>query len=114
MSRHTLDEWQAEGWLRRKRGDGVIESRRPHCLDITLQEDRSRGRSPKAARVLGLIRRVIVSRANAAVDRARTAKPKTKGNTKSFRQRLLSARGGRERLVALLFAKNPKVLDLQN
>jgi hypothetical protein len=114
VSRHTLEEWPAEGWLRRKRGDWVIESRRPPCLEVTLQEDRSRGRSPKAARGLGRIRRVIVSLANAAVDRARKAKPKTKCNTKSFRQRFLSARGGRERLDALLFAKSPNVLDLQN
>jgi hypothetical protein len=91
----------------------VIESRLHHCLDVTLQEDLSRVRSPKAARVLGMIRRVIVSLANAAVDRARQTQPKTKTNTKSFRQRFLSARGGRERLHALLFAKKPQVLDLQ-
>lgn len=109
-----MDELQAEGLLRLKRGYWVIESRLHHCLDVTLQEDLSRVRSPQAARVLGLIRRVIVSLANAAVDRARTAQPKTKCNTKSFRQRFLSARGGRERLDALLFAKNPNVLDLQN
>ena len=114
VSSHTLDELQAEGLLRLKRGYWVIESRLHHCLDVTLQEDLSRVRSPQAARVLGLIRRVIVSLANAAVDRARTAQPKTKCNTKSFRQRFLSARGGRERLDALLFAKNPNVLDLQN
>ena len=83
------------------------------CLDVTLQEDLSGVRSPKDTRVLGLIRRVIVSLANAAVDRARKAKPKTKCNTKSFRQRFLSARGGRERLDALLFAKKPEVLNLQ-
>lgn len=114
VSSHTLEELQAEGLLRLKRGYWVIESRLHHCLDVTLQEDLSRVRSPKAARVLGLIRRVIVSLANAAVDRARKAKPKTKCNTKSFRQRFLSARGGRERLDALLFAKSPSVLDLQN
>ena len=113
VSSHTLDELQAEGLLRLKRGYWVIESRLHHCLDVTLQEDLSRVRSPKAARVLGLIRRVIVSLANAAVDRARKAKPKTKCNTKSFRQRFLSARGGRERLDALLFAKQPDVLNFQ-
>jgi hypothetical protein len=115
LSSHTLDELQAEGLLRLKRGYWVIESRLHHCLDVTLQEDLSRVRSPKAGRVLGMIRRVIVSLANAAVDRVRKAQPKTKCNTKSFRQRFLSARGGgRERLNALLFAKNPNVLDLQN
>lgn len=98
---------QAEGLLRLKRGYWVIESRRHHCLDVTLQEDLSRVRSPKAARVLGRIHRVLVSLANAAVDRARKTKPKTKGNTKSFRQRFLSARGGREPLDALIFVKDP-------
>ena len=99
--------------LRLKRGYWVIESRRHHCLDVTLQEDLSRVRSPKAALVLGMIRRVIVSLANAAVDRVRQSQPKTKYNAKSFRQRFRSARGGRERLHALLFAKNPNVMDLQ-
>jgi hypothetical protein len=47
------------------------------------------------------------------VDNARKANPKSKFNTKSFRQRFLSARGGRERLHALIFAKNPAALDLQ-
>ena len=114
VSSHTLEELQAEGLLRLKRGYWVIESRLHHCLDVTLQEDLSRVRSPQAARVLGLIRRVIVSLANAAVDRVRQRQPKTQGNTKSFRQHFLSARGGRERLHALIFATNPNVLDLQN
>ena len=113
VSSHTLEELQAEGLLRLKRGYWVVESRLHHCLDVSLQEDLSRVRSPKAARVLGLIRRVIVSLANAAVDQVRKTKPKTKCNTKSFRQHLLSARGGRERLHALLFAKKPDILDLQ-
>jgi len=114
LSSHTLDEVQAEGMLRLKRGYWVVESRLHHCLDVTLQEDLSRVRSPKAARVLGMIRRVIVSLANAAVDRVRQRKPKTKCNTKSFRQTFRSARGSRERLHALLFAKTPNALDLQN
>lgn len=60
-----------------------------------------------------MLRRVVLSLANAAVDQARKANPKSKFNTKSFRQRFHSARGGRERLHALVFAKNPGVLDLQ-
>ena len=95
-----------------KRGYWVVESRLHHCLDISLQEDRSRVRTPKAARVLGSIRRVVLSLANAAVDWARKKNPKTKCNTKTFQQRFRSARGGRERLQALIFAKNPNVLDL--
>jgi hypothetical protein len=114
LSSHPLEALQAEGMLRLKRGYWVIESRLHHCLDVTLQEDLSRVRSPKAARVLGMIRRVIVSLANAAVDQVRRVKPKIKSNTKSFRQNFLSARGGRQRLHALLFAKHPAFLNLQN
>jgi len=110
----TLEELQARGMLSLKRGYWVIESRLHHCLDITMQEDQSRVRTPKPARVLGMIRRVILSLANAAVDKARKKNPKTKSNTRSFQQRFRSARGGRERLHALIFAKSPSVLGLQN
>ena len=112
LSSWTLEELQAQGMLSLKRGYWVVESRLHHCLDITLREDQSRVRNPKAARVLGTIRRVVVSLANAAVDRARKKNPKTKCNTRTFQKRFRSARGGRERLHALIFAKSPAVLDL--
>lgn len=113
LSSFTLEELQAQGLLALKRGYWVIESRLHHCLDITMQEDLSRVRTPNAARVLGMIRRVVLSLANAAVDRARKANPKTKANTKSFRQRFRASSGGRERLHALISAKVPDVLDLK-
>ena len=113
LSSLTLDQLQAQGMLQLKRGYWVIESRLHHCLDITMQEDLSRVRTPNSARVLGMVRRVVLSLANAAVDRARKAHPKTKCNTKSFRQHFLSARGGRERLHALIHAKHPAVLALE-
>lgn len=112
LSSLTLEELQAQGMLSLKRGYWVIESRLHHCLDITLGEDQSRVRTPRAARVLGTIRRVVVSLANAAVDQARKKNPKTKCNTGSFQKRFRSARGGRERLRALISAKYPNVLDL--
>lgn len=112
LSSLTLEQLQAEGMLALKRGYWVVESRLHHCLDISMQEDQSRVRTPRAARVLGSIRRVLLSFANAAVDRARTVNPKTKHNTRSFQQRFRSARGGRERLQALVFAKLPNLLDL--
>lgn len=99
--------------LQLKRQYWVIESRLHHCLDVSMQEDLSRVRTPGAARVLGTIRRVVLSLSNAAVDQARRKNPKSKFNTKSFRQRFKSARGGRERLQALLFAQNPAVVDLK-
>ena len=112
ISSFTLEELQAQGMLCLKRGYWVIESRLHHCLDMTLREDQSRVRIPGAARVLGTIRRVIVSLANAAVNRRRKENPKTKCNTSSFQKRFRSARGGRERLRALVFAKYPEILDL--
>lgn len=114
VSSLSLDELQAQGMLSLKRDYWIVESRLHHCLDITLREDQSRVRTPGAARILGSMRRVIVSLANAAVNRARQKNPKTKCNTNSFQKRFRSARGGRERLHALIFAKSPNVLDLQN
>jgi len=77
-----------------------------------MQEDLSRVRTPNSALVLGMLRRVVLSLSNAAVDKARCQNPKSKFNTKSSRQRYLSARGGRERLQALIFAENPAALDV--
>jgi hypothetical protein len=112
VSSLTLEQLQAEGMLSIKRGYWVVESRLHHCLDITLQEDQSRVCTPGPARILGTIRRVVVSLANAAVNRARQKNAKTKCNTRAFQRRFRSARGGRERLHALIFAKFPNVLDL--
>lgn len=113
ISSQTLEQLQALGLLQLKRQYWVIESRLHHCLDVSMQEDLSRVRTPNAAWVLGMIRRVVLSLSNAAVDKARKKNPKTKFNTKSFRQRYLSARGGRQRLHALIFAQHPAVLDLE-
>ena len=112
VSSLTLENLQAQGMLSLKRGYWVIESRLHHSLDITLREDQSRVRTAGAARILGTIRRVVLSFANAAVNRKRKKHPKTKCNTNSFQKRFRSARGGRERLRALIFAKLPDVLDL--
>jgi len=113
LSSLTLEELQAQGMLELKRNYWVIESRLHHCLDITMLEDLSRVRTPNSALVLGMLRRVVLSLSNAAVDQARKANPKSKFNTKGFQQRFRSARGGRERLQALIFAKNPAVVDLK-
>jgi len=112
VSSLPLAELQAQGMLSLKRGYWTIESRLHHCLDMTLREDQSRVRTPGAARVLGTLRRVVVSLANAAVNRKRKKNPKTKCNTSSFQKRFRSARGGRQRLHALVFAKSPTPLDL--
>ena len=112
VSSLTLEQLEAAGLLWLKRNYLVIESRLHHCLDITMGEDLSRVRTPNSALVLGMIRRVVLSLSNAAADCARKANPKTKFNTKKFQQAFRSARGGRERLQALILAKAPAVLDL--
>ena len=112
VSSFTLEQLQALGMLSLKRGYWIVESRLHHCLDITLREDESRVRTPRAARVLGSIRRVVVSLANAAVNRARENNPKSKCNTRTFQSRFKSARGRRQRLHALIHAKSPNLLDL--
>jgi len=111
VSSLSLAQLQALGMLALKRGYWVVESRLHHCLDITLREDTSRVRTPTAARLLGTIRRVVVSLANAAVNRARKQNPKTMCNTGTFQSRFKSARGGRERLHALITAKSPNIFD---
>ena len=88
--------------MKREHNRGRLEIRTLQGLEVT----------PRAARVLGTIRRIVVSLANAAVDQARKKNPKTKSNTGSFQKRFRSARRGRERLNALIFAKSPNVLDL--
>ncbi len=112
LSSLTLDQLQARGMLQLKRQYWVIESRLHHCLDITMSEDLSRVRTPNSALVLGMIRRVILSLANAAVDRTRKSNPKSKCNTKSFRQQFLSPQGGRQRFHALIHSNYPAVLHL--
>ena len=49
ISSLSLEELDALGWLKLKRGYWVIESRLHHALDVSLDEDRSRVRNPNAA-----------------------------------------------------------------
>ena len=55
LSSLTLEQLEALGMLQLKRRYWVIESRLHHCLDTTMQEDLSRVRTPRSARVLGMI-----------------------------------------------------------
>ena len=107
LSSLTLETLQAQGMLQLKRGYWVVESRLRHCLDVTMREDQSRVRNPNSARVLGTIRRVVLSLSNAVVDLARKRNPKTKCNTKSFYQCFRKAQAGPRRLHALIFSKRP-------
>ena len=83
----------------------MIESRLHQALDVSLDEDRSRVRNPKAALVLGMFRRLAVSVAQAAIAQVQT--PKTRWSVRRYQQQFARRDGGPERLNALVFAKTP-------
>ena len=112
ISSLTLEQLDARGWLRLKRGYWVIESRLHQALDISLDEDRSRVRNVNAALVLGLFRRRVVSVAQAAIAQVQTQK--TRGSVRRYQQQFARRDGGPERLRALAFAKNPASWSLAN
>jgi predicted transposase YbfD/YdcC len=103
----TLDQLDAAGILKLKRGYWVIESRLHHALDVTLGEDRSRVRQPQAAFALSLFRRVVVSFAQAWLAAGRKRNPRSRATTGQFQTRFHHRDGGPERLQALIFSKHP-------
>jgi predicted transposase YbfD/YdcC len=107
ISSLTLQELDAAGFLKLKRGYWVIESRLHHALDVTLGEDRSRVRQPKAAFALSLFRRVVVSFAQVWLEACRKINPRSRMTTGKFQKRFLHRDGGPERLQALIFSKSP-------
>ncbi len=107
ISSLTLEELDAAGFLKLKRGYWVIESRLHHALDVTLGEDHSRVRNPKAAFALSLFRRVVVSFAQAWLEQCRKINPRSRATTGKFQKRFLHDNGGPERLQALIFSKSP-------
>lgn len=107
----TLDELDASGWLKLKRGYWKIESLLHHALDVSLDEDRSRVRNPNAALVLALFRRLVVSVAQAAIAQVRT--PKNRWSVRRYQQQFAHPHSGPERLRALLFAKSPRSWKLR-
>jgi hypothetical protein len=107
ISSHTLDELDAAGFLRLKRGYWVIESRLHHALDVTLGEDHSRVRSPKAAFSLSLFRRVVVSFAQVWLEQCRKVNPRSRTTTRKFQNRFGRRDRGAERLHALIFSRCP-------
>jgi hypothetical protein len=111
ISSLTLDELDAAGWLKLKRGYWVIESRLHHALDVSLDEDRSRVRNLNAALVLGMFRRLVVSVAHAWLDRIRSSK--TRWSVRRFQHSFARRDGGPQRLQALVFAKTPALWRLK-
>ncbi len=113
ISSLTLPELDAASFLRLKRGYWVIESRLHHALDVTLGEDRSRVRHPKAAFALSLFRRVVVSFAQSWLEEARKINPRSRATTGKFQKQFLHRNGGQERLRALILSKSPVSWRLQ-
>jgi hypothetical protein len=107
ISSLTLEELDAAGFLKLKRGYWVIESRLHHALDVTLGEDHSLVRHPQAAFALSLFRRVVVSFAQAWLEECRKVNPRSRATTRKFQKRFLHRDGGPARLQALIFAKFP-------
>lgn len=107
ISSLTLEELDAAGLLKLKRGYWTIESRLHHALDVTLAEDHSRVRNPKAAFALSLFRRLVVSLAQAWLAQCRKLNPCSRATTRKFQKRFLRRDGGPERLEALIFSKRP-------
>jgi hypothetical protein len=107
ISSLALEELDAAGLLKLKRGYWVIESRLHHALDVTLGEDHSRVRNPKAAFALSLFRRVVVSYAQAWLDECRKLNPRSRTTTRKFQKRFLRRDGGPDRLHALIFCQSP-------
>lgn len=105
ISSLTLEQLDAAGWIKLKRGYWVIESRLHHALDVSLDEDRSRVRNPNAALVLGLFRRLVVSVAQTAIAQVQTQR--TRWSVRRYQQCFAHRDGGPERLHALVFAKAP-------
>ena len=107
ISSLTLEELDATGFLKLKRGYWVIESRLHHALDVTLREDHSRVRHPRAALALSLFRRVVVSFAQVWLEECRKINPRSRMTTRKFQKRFLHRNGGPERLQTLIFSKSP-------
>lgn len=105
ISSLTLEQLDALGWIKLKRGYWVIESRLHHALDVSLDEDRSRVRNANAALILAMFRRLVVSVAQAAIKQAQTKN--TRWSVRRYQQQFARRDGGPERLRALVFAKNP-------
>ena len=102
-----MEELDAASLLKLKRGYWTIESRLHHALDVTLAEDHSRVRNPKAAFALSLFRRLVVSFAQVWIEKCRKLNPRCRATTRKFQKRFLRRDGGPQRLQALIFSKSP-------
>lgn len=96
--------YSASALLDSRRGYWGIEAKLHQRLDISLDEDRSRVRTPKALFVLGLFRRLTISLACAWL--AQPNRQKAKLSTRDFQRHL--AADNAHLALALVTSVNPK------
>ena len=95
MTSAPPERWNARALLKARRDYWGIESTFHQRLDETLDEDRSRVRTPHAAHALGLFRRLVVSVGHVWLERAR--KKKSRASLRTF-VTTLRAHGARRAL----------------
>lgn len=100
--------WNAQALLACRRGYWSIEAGHQR-LDVSLDEDRSRVRTPKAMAVLGMFRRLTVSFACAWLQPPQRRRAKL--STRDF-QRHLAAQNAR-RAFSLVTTANPKAWNVR-
>lgn len=103
ISSATVEQLDAHGLLNTKRGYWAIEAALHYRLDDALDEDSSRVRSRRAARVLGMCRRLTVSFACAWLKQAK--KTNCRLSTRDFQDHLKAH--GLAAAFALVTAKHP-------
>ena len=100
--------WNARALLHARRNYWSIESTFHQRLDATLDEDRSRVRTPNAAHALGLFRRLVVSVGHAWLQRAQK-----KNRRASLRTFVTTLRAhGAQRALNLVTASDPRAWKL--
>jgi len=97
-------QWSAKRLLQSRRAYWAIEGKLHQRLDISLDEDRSRIRTPKGLTVMGRFRRLVVSFACAWLDRPQRRKQKK--STRDFLDHLKERNARRG--FALLTSAHPK------
>jgi hypothetical protein len=105
ISSATEQELDARGMLDSRRGYWAIEAALHYRLDDALDEDSSRVRSRRAARVLGMCRRLAVSFACAWLKEAKRGKKHCRLSTRDFQDHLQAH--GWTAGFALITAKTP-------
>ena len=97
ISSRSVAELPAPTFAALKRAYWSIESALHYRLDEVLEEDRSRVRSPRAAHVLGLFRRLTVSLAIAWLAARKKRHPRT--STRDFHDHLRAEHARRAHLL---------------